>query len=272
MSGLSEQETLLIAYLLGRLPAERQEELEERFLADDELHEELLATADDLIHAYLAQTLPVEDRRSFEAHFLASPRRRERLDFIRGLLVAVERVPARPAGGAAPGWRRAAIAAGLLAALAAALVWSFRSSVDPGRASRSPAPSSRVSAPSEAGGGAIPTPSPEAVRTVRLPRDPGPALEIPLPSTVRAVRLEVALGEQRHPSYDAVVRDARGKEVWRIEGAMPDGPEAPLVLEVPVEALGEGERTLAVAGEQLRDGSAGAPFRRRFKVHVVRHR
>ena len=82
----------LRAYLLGVLPPERQDSIEERFFADKELHLQLQATGDDLIHAYLAGELSPADRERFETHFLASPRRRERLAFVRSLMTAVDRV------------------------------------------------------------------------------------------------------------------------------------------------------------------------------------
>jgi len=97
-----EREADLRSYLLGTLPAERQEEIDERSVTDPDLHEELQATADDLIHAYLAGQLTAAERERFEAHFLTSPRRRERLAFMRTLVTTVDRVrsstrPARAA-------------------------------------------------------------------------------------------------------------------------------------------------------------------------------
>jgi hypothetical protein len=89
-AGELEREEMLRAYLLGALPAERQEEIDEQLVADGEVHTELLATADDLIHAYLVGGLSPADRERFESHFLASPRRQERLRFVRSLLSAVD--------------------------------------------------------------------------------------------------------------------------------------------------------------------------------------
>jgi anti-sigma factor RsiW len=91
---ITDREAEFRAYLLGVLPPERQEEIDERFLADEAMHVELQATADDLIHAYLAGDLSAPDRERFETHFLASPRRRERVAFVRSLLAALERAPA----------------------------------------------------------------------------------------------------------------------------------------------------------------------------------
>ena len=102
-AGGADRDALLRSYLLGALPPKRQEEIDEQFLGDEELHTELVATADDLIHAYLAGELPPAERERFESHFLASPRRRERVAFVRSLTAAVDRV--RPSGVAAPASR-----------------------------------------------------------------------------------------------------------------------------------------------------------------------
>src|SRR6185295_19025813 len=111
-------------FLLGRLPPGEREVMEERLFTDDSLHERFETAADDLIHAYLSGELPEQERADFETHFLASPRRRERLAFVRDLAAAVERI-APPAGApetpAAPEstlgrWRAWAIAASVLLA------------------------------------------------------------------------------------------------------------------------------------------------------------
>lgn len=90
MSG-ADREALLRAYLLGTLSPEEQEPIDRQVVEDEVAHEELLATQDDLIHAYLAGGLSDADRERFESHFLASPRRRERVAFIRSLMTAVSR-------------------------------------------------------------------------------------------------------------------------------------------------------------------------------------
>lgn len=87
----TERDPMLRDYLLGVLPVHLQVTIDERFVEDGELHAELLATADDLIHGYLAGELSPAERERFESHFLASPRRRERLAFIRSLVTAVDR-------------------------------------------------------------------------------------------------------------------------------------------------------------------------------------
>jgi hypothetical protein len=72
-------------YLLGTLPAQRLQEVEQRILADDEFHQEIEIAEDDLLDDYTQGNLPAQERRLFEKHFLASPMRRQRLEFARAL-------------------------------------------------------------------------------------------------------------------------------------------------------------------------------------------
>jgi hypothetical protein len=97
----ADREPALRDYLLGGLAPAQREEIEERLLADPDFHAEVQATGDDLIHAYLAGDLSVADRERFETHFLSTPRRRERVAFVRTLVSAVDRVrlgASRPTG------------------------------------------------------------------------------------------------------------------------------------------------------------------------------
>ena len=88
MSG-AQPETLKEFVLGGLAPAQR-EEMDERLLTDPDFHAEVQATGDDLIQAYLADELAQPDRERFESFFLASPRRRERVAFMRSLLAAAD--------------------------------------------------------------------------------------------------------------------------------------------------------------------------------------
>jgi putative zinc finger protein len=97
----ADREPALREYLLGGLAPAQREEIEERLLADPDVHAAVQATGDDLIHAYLAGELSAADRERFETHFLSTPRRRERVAFVRTLVSAVDRVghgASRPTG------------------------------------------------------------------------------------------------------------------------------------------------------------------------------
>ena len=120
----ADREPVLREYLLGGLAPAQREGIEERLLADPDFHAEVQATGDDLIHAYLAGELSAADRERFETHFLSTPRRRERVAFVRTLVSTVDRVrhgASRPTGAhAVPGAPRRA--ASVLLPWAAALL------------------------------------------------------------------------------------------------------------------------------------------------------
>ena len=72
---------LLIQYLLGELPPEQRDLLEERYFSDDALHDQLIAIEDDLVDAYARGQLSATEKDDFERHFLNSPERRAKLEF-----------------------------------------------------------------------------------------------------------------------------------------------------------------------------------------------
>lgn len=73
------------AYLLGRLPQERRDELQEQFFEDDASYDRLLEAEQDLIDEYARGTLSAKDARDVEAGLLASVERREDVRFARAL-------------------------------------------------------------------------------------------------------------------------------------------------------------------------------------------
>jgi hypothetical protein len=83
----------LVRYLLGLLPDEEAERLDEQSIVDDEVAARLRVVEDDLVDAYVSGTLGGETLERFESVYLASPRRRERVAFAKRLLAAVSRGP-----------------------------------------------------------------------------------------------------------------------------------------------------------------------------------
>jgi anti-sigma factor RsiW len=244
-------EPQLAAYLLGRLPPPEQERLEESYFEDDALHEHLQATADDLIAAYLSGGLSSEDRAHFESHFLASPVQRERLEFIRALTTAV--APRKRAFPNRLVWRLATAAALILAT--GSLVWRPSVEVAPDRTAESLA---TPAVPSAA------TPLPEASDPlVRV--GPKPA-NVRVAASTRRVRFEVAV-DDRHPSYDAILRRRSGREVWRAEGIAPERPGVPLVFSIPARLLAAGDYVLALRGEVMR-GEAPTDGAAEYEVRI----
>jgi hypothetical protein len=70
---------MLVHYLLGLLPEEDAERLDELSIADDDVASRLCATENDLIEAYVRGTLAGDTLQRFESFYLASPRRHEKV-------------------------------------------------------------------------------------------------------------------------------------------------------------------------------------------------
>jgi len=279
------QEQKLVCYLLGELPPEERGEIEERLFLEDGFQEELLATTDDLIRAYLVGSLSREERARFEDYFLTSVQHRERLSFIKDLLQVVERVAPQGAAlerpssrpPASPAWRSWAVAAAVLLACAVAIAgWLLRGQArqDRREVSTSPAPSSEPMPVPEHARRDRKGPAPrgaQAEQVVRLPTAaiPGPVV-IRLSSRTHRLRLEVGVEEGGGPSYVASLRTVEGDEVWRATGLAPEASEGPLVVSVPARLFKDGEYTLRLEGELLRDGPGSARSALQFPLRIVR--
>jgi len=78
-------ETLIRRYLLGQASDTEEQELEDRYVDDDNYFEHLETIEEELIDAYVAGDLSGDERRHFEQHFLSSTQRCERVAFARAL-------------------------------------------------------------------------------------------------------------------------------------------------------------------------------------------
>jgi hypothetical protein len=94
-SGLADDRQLA-RYLLGLLPEEETERLDEASIADDEIAARLRIVENDLVDAHVAGTLSGEMLQRFECHYLASPRRRENVKLAGRFLQAINRAAPRP--------------------------------------------------------------------------------------------------------------------------------------------------------------------------------
>jgi len=105
----------LVRYLLGSLPDEEAEQLDEQSIVDGEFALRLDAVEHDLVDSYVTGELSGETLTRFESFYLSSPRRREKVRFAESLLsshvkkeigpVKEETGPAQaavPAGGDVP--------------------------------------------------------------------------------------------------------------------------------------------------------------------------
>jgi hypothetical protein len=71
--------------LLGELPSEKQEQVEELLLTREEFYEELLIVEDELVDDYLRDKLSVDEQENFRQRFLSTPERYEKLRVARAL-------------------------------------------------------------------------------------------------------------------------------------------------------------------------------------------
>lgn len=78
MNKKTDQDALLIRYLLGELAEEQLLEMERQFFNDDEFYQLLLAVEDELRYEYAQGGLTRDQRERFEKRFLTSDAERER--------------------------------------------------------------------------------------------------------------------------------------------------------------------------------------------------
>lgn len=77
---------LLIGYLLGTLPSQEAELLDERSIADEEFYLRLDAVENDLVDSYVRGELAGETLERFKVGYLSSPSRVQRVEFARALV------------------------------------------------------------------------------------------------------------------------------------------------------------------------------------------
>lgn len=93
MTPPSEDEAVLVRYLLGQCSPDERDRVERRYFADDSYFELLEAVEARLNDDYAAGRLPPEEMAAFRSHYLASPRNRrqlQRADMFRRAVDALE--------------------------------------------------------------------------------------------------------------------------------------------------------------------------------------
>src|SRR5215470_1344929 len=88
---------LLTRYLLGMLPTEETERLDELSIVDEEIAARLSAVEYDLVDAYVRGEIRGEGLARFESFYLSSAKRREKVQFARALLERESGTVAAPA-------------------------------------------------------------------------------------------------------------------------------------------------------------------------------
>jgi hypothetical protein len=99
----------LVRYLLGALPADEAERLDELSIANDDFAWRLRGIENDLVDAYVRSELTEETLQQFNAFYLSSAKRRQKVEFAEGLrrFQAGNQTAEQPAGqksGKRSGW------------------------------------------------------------------------------------------------------------------------------------------------------------------------
>ncbi len=107
----------LVQYLLGLLPPEEAERLDEASIVDDDVAARVRGVEDDLVDAYVRGALAGQRLARFESYYLASPRRREQVAFAGRFLPAVDRAASAGEGRPGPKGSRLVLTLAVAAAL-----------------------------------------------------------------------------------------------------------------------------------------------------------
>jgi len=282
---------LVRQYLLGDLPGDQTEALEERLLADDGLFELAEALDAEILEDYAQGELTPAQRDRVERYLAASPEGRLRLAVIRGLADIGDIAPAagkllpfsRPVADLArPRVRFAAIAAiAAMLVMALAALWLVtRVPAPPGSkvANRLPVtpvvtppvePVPHPPAPPDrpATSPTVPAPAPAPVvfvATLALSNLRGeeeiPAFDFPADTGIVELRLTLPAGDAGYPSYRVVLNNAAGGVVTESEGLRAAHGSGRLTLRVDAGRLAAGRYSLAVQGVTAEGDSEDLAF------------
>ncbi|MEO6194504.1 MAG: hypothetical protein ABIS20_15950 [Thermoanaerobaculia bacterium] len=257
---------LLRSYLLGALPEEEADRLEQRLLAEDELFELSEAVEADLLAACARGELAPAERERVQQRLASSPRGRERLALAHALNTLAgssERAAApvlpfhpRVATPARPAFRWAALAAALLAA--AGLSWyalerPHGGEAPPWVAQERPAPAS-PRAPEAPRGAPAPKPEPtKAVFQLALMslRGAEAAQKLRVRTGTDIVELQIGVeGMEDLKTFHLTLRNRKAETVWEGDGLEPvklDGVRA-LVVDLPAGQIPAGTYEIQARG------------------------
>jgi len=91
-----QSDQFLVRYLLGSLPAEETERLDELSVTDDDFATRLSVAENDLVDAYVRGELAADSAERFRSAYASSPRRREKVRFAESLLAYHKREALTP--------------------------------------------------------------------------------------------------------------------------------------------------------------------------------
>ena len=258
---------VLVRYLLGLLPDEEAERLDELAVGDDAVARRLEAVENDLVDDFVRGALDGDVRAQFEAHFLSTARGREKVRFARALVRSAAAAPERRTPARAHLVSRGLLAAAAVVLVVAGSVFVARQTRDPG----GPAPTDVArqpdvalppqTAPTPPPATAPPTPLVVAFALPPARRGIAQPLDIRLPAAASEVILRLELEGDDFPEYAAVVREtATGRilhEASRLRSqAFGDSRIVP--LSVPASSLPPTHAVVELTGRK--PGEASEPL------------
>ncbi len=248
-------ETVLVQYLLGKLPEEKQAQVEDRAFADDDYRAALEAAEADLIDEYVQGQLPPDDRRAFESLFLASPQRRAKVEFARTLAATPVKPSPAPAGrGFLDLFRGWSLTMRFAAAMATLLCVACASWVLLHDAKQTPAPQvaeARKQPPAPATVPARPPVVASLVLFAGLSRAEGAGPQLILAPDVQVVNIQLQLEERDdYPEFRAELSTGRGRRILNSGGLTRHkvGSGYAISFDVPASGLRAGKYELALKG------------------------
>jgi hypothetical protein len=258
----------LVRYLLGSLPEEQSEALDERSIVDAAFAERLRAAEHDLADAYVREELSPDERLRWERTCGASRAGQDQARLAEALARADRRRQiARLSPAPRPVRWMSARALGLAAAAALALFigagYVLRQdapsaeSVGVQPTPAAPAGKSSTPSPAASGGRARARPAIVALTLAPPTRSLSDALVLSIPPGTAEAQLTLRLEAAGFASYAVALRDlAGGRIVWRAGDLVPAGSaDAPaLTVTVPANAFHSGRFALDVHGADSRDG------------------
>jgi hypothetical protein len=83
---IKDKQELLRLYLLGQLPEDLQQEMEERYFVDDYVFQELQQAEEALIEDYARAKLNQKERYEFAKRYLRNPEKRRKVELTAELI------------------------------------------------------------------------------------------------------------------------------------------------------------------------------------------
>jgi hypothetical protein len=269
MNSNSTDDERLRSYLLGKLPEDEADTLEERLLKEDELFELSEAIEADLLAEYAQGGLAPAEREHVHRRLASSPRGLERLKLARSLNALARRdkkvlpfvrraIPVRQ-----PALRWAALAAGL--AVAVSLAWLILQWPNTGGGTQNPpviaddkVPAHPVQKPAQPPAPKPPvTPVPEPLKAVfqlalTSLRGAESTEKLRVPAGAGTVELQISVEEMVGlESFDLTVRnEEKGETVRELTGLKPQDLHGirTLVVDLPADQLPAGKYEIQAQG------------------------